>query len=355
MSGLRAPSATRAGCWRPRQCVASVRTTRSRPCWQGGAGRTRCSTRARSMPRTTARTRLRRPRPAGTGEPLAVLPRPGNAGSNTADDHFTIIRRALAQLPGHQARRSRASRTTLIRADGAGPTRKLVQWLATERLSYPVGFVLPDNTPACCGTSTRRVRGRPPTTPSVTGPGGRADRAARPDPMAGRDARDRPQGTPPPRSPAPLRRRRRHAHHHHRDARRRGHHLDADPRPHLARRAPMGTRTAAPMPVHHPRDHREPGTPTSAPPRRARTLGHPRPRCPHRPTTTRTSTNARPTTSPSRPDDPQHGPGTRGTRAPTAVGTAAIPTRKNHAPSAPPTPRNEHWSRVDERSRPALG
>ena len=40
--------------------------------------------------------------PAGTGEPLAVLLRAGNAGSNTAADHITVARQALAQLPGHR-------------------------------------------------------------------------------------------------------------------------------------------------------------------------------------------------------------------------------------------------------------
>ncbi|MEU2491254.1 hypothetical protein [Streptomyces sp. NPDC007883] len=35
----------------------------------------------------------------GTGEPVAVLLRPGNAGSNTAADHITATRLALAQLP----------------------------------------------------------------------------------------------------------------------------------------------------------------------------------------------------------------------------------------------------------------
>ena len=85
--------------------------------------------------------------PAGTGEPLAVLLRPGNAGSNTAADHITVIKAALDQLPGHAAGRSRASRKVLVRTDGAGSTHKLVEWLTTQRLSYSVGFVLPDNTP----------------------------------------------------------------------------------------------------------------------------------------------------------------------------------------------------------------
>jgi hypothetical protein len=40
----------------------------------------------------------------GTGEPLAVLLRAGNAGSNTVADHVTVIRAALAQLPGSRRR-----------------------------------------------------------------------------------------------------------------------------------------------------------------------------------------------------------------------------------------------------------
>jgi hypothetical protein len=40
---------------------------------------------------------------AGTGEPLVVLLRPGNAGSNTAADHITVLREALRQLLGHHA------------------------------------------------------------------------------------------------------------------------------------------------------------------------------------------------------------------------------------------------------------
>jgi pyruvate/2-oxoglutarate dehydrogenase complex dihydrolipoamide acyltransferase (E2) component len=38
-------------------------------------------------------------RPAGSGEPLAVMLRPGNAGSNTAADHITASRLAQGQLP----------------------------------------------------------------------------------------------------------------------------------------------------------------------------------------------------------------------------------------------------------------
>lgn len=82
----------------------------------------------------------------GTGEPLAILLRPGNAGSNTAADHITVIRKALAQLPGHH-HGARGSRKILIRTDGAGATHQLVDWLTGHRLAYSVGFTLPANTP----------------------------------------------------------------------------------------------------------------------------------------------------------------------------------------------------------------
>jgi hypothetical protein len=75
----------------------------------------------------------------GTGEPLAFVLRPGNAGSNTAADHLTVLRQALAQLPGGHAR----GKKVLIRVDGAGGTHELLAWLTRRRLSYSVGFSLP--------------------------------------------------------------------------------------------------------------------------------------------------------------------------------------------------------------------
>jgi hypothetical protein len=80
--------------------------------------------------------------PAGTGEPLAMLLRPGNAGSNTAADHIAVVKKALAQLPGHRPG-VRPGRTILIRTDGAGATHQLLDWLTGQRLSYSTGFTLP--------------------------------------------------------------------------------------------------------------------------------------------------------------------------------------------------------------------
>jgi hypothetical protein len=78
--------------------------------------------------------------PGGTGEPVATLLRPGNAGSNTAADHITTARLALTQLP----KKYRRGRQTLIRCDSAGGTHDFVSWLAKRGrwLSYSVGMVI---------------------------------------------------------------------------------------------------------------------------------------------------------------------------------------------------------------------
>jgi len=78
--------------------------------------------------------------PQGSGEPLAIMLRPGNAGSNTAADHVEATRLALAQLPAHLRRR------VLIRADSGGGTHEFLAWLARpgRRLAYSVGFTMTD-------------------------------------------------------------------------------------------------------------------------------------------------------------------------------------------------------------------
>ena len=76
--------------------------------------------------------------PAGSGEPLAIMLRPGNAGSNTAADHIETTRLALAQLPPHLRRK------VLIRADSGGGTHEFLAWLAKpgRRLAYSAGFTI---------------------------------------------------------------------------------------------------------------------------------------------------------------------------------------------------------------------
>jgi hypothetical protein len=80
---------------------------------------------------------------AGTGEPVAALLRAGNAGSNTAADHITVVRDALPQLPfTTTTTSSRIGKKVLIRTDGAGGTHAFLDYLTTQRLSYSVGFGL---------------------------------------------------------------------------------------------------------------------------------------------------------------------------------------------------------------------
>lgn len=78
----------------------------------------------------------------GTGEPVAMLLRPGNSGSNTAADHVTVVQDALAQLPLDPG--YRVGKKVLVRIDGAGGTHQLIEYLTKRRLSYSVGFGLTD-------------------------------------------------------------------------------------------------------------------------------------------------------------------------------------------------------------------
>ena len=81
--------------------------------------------------------------PDGAGQCAAIMLRPGNAGANTAADHIEVISRALAQA----GLGSRPGRKVLVRIDGAGGTKETVGFLARRRVSYSVGFKLPDRTP----------------------------------------------------------------------------------------------------------------------------------------------------------------------------------------------------------------
>ena len=80
----------------------------------------------------------------GTGEPLSIMLRPGNAGSNTAADHITVARDALRQLL-FTAKGGRIGRKVLIRTDAGGGTHEFVEWLQARKLGYSLGFTLPED------------------------------------------------------------------------------------------------------------------------------------------------------------------------------------------------------------------
>ena len=73
-----------------------------------------------------------------TREALAMLLRPGNAGSNTAADHKTVIDRALAQIPAEQIE----SIEILIRADSAGATHETADHCHEGNLRFSFGYEL---------------------------------------------------------------------------------------------------------------------------------------------------------------------------------------------------------------------
>src|SRR6476659_7657489 len=69
-----------------------------------------------------------------TGEPLAGLLRPGNAGSNTASDHFEVLQLALEQLP-----ETDLDREILARTDIGGRTHAFTQDCRDAGIRFSVG------------------------------------------------------------------------------------------------------------------------------------------------------------------------------------------------------------------------
>jgi len=75
-----------------------------------------------------------------TGEMLAVTLRPGNANANHAGDHIAVLGEAIGQIPAQHRRQ------ILVRADTAGATHDLLDWLTTQNqtrgrhVEYSIGF-----------------------------------------------------------------------------------------------------------------------------------------------------------------------------------------------------------------------
>ncbi|WP_063047968.1 IS1380 family transposase [Nocardia pseudovaccinii] len=80
--------------------------------------------------------------PDGTGEPVAELLRPGNAGANTADDHKKVLAAAVAQLPWQPS--YRIGRKVLVRTDSGGGTHDFIDYCTGRHVQYSLGFTLTD-------------------------------------------------------------------------------------------------------------------------------------------------------------------------------------------------------------------
>jgi len=70
-----------------------------------------------------------------TGEPLAGILRPGNAGSNTASDHFEVLQLALEQLP-----ESDLDREILVRTDIGGRTHAFTRDCREAGIRFSIGY-----------------------------------------------------------------------------------------------------------------------------------------------------------------------------------------------------------------------
>jgi hypothetical protein len=78
-----------------------------------------------------------------TGEALAGMLRPGNAGANTAADHINVLDSAIAQLPevvraGHRRGDDAGlqARQVVVRTDSAGSTRAFVAAMVERNISF---------------------------------------------------------------------------------------------------------------------------------------------------------------------------------------------------------------------------
>jgi len=73
-----------------------------------------------------------------TREALGGVLRPGNAGSNTAEDHKAVVDRALAQIPVEHIE----TLEILVRADSAGATHGFLDYCREGNMRFSVGYEL---------------------------------------------------------------------------------------------------------------------------------------------------------------------------------------------------------------------
>jgi hypothetical protein len=86
-----------------------------------------------------------------SGELASLLPRPGNAGANTATDLIDVVRAAISQVPEDRGD------DLLVTSDGAGASHAFVGWLhelgkaADRSVQYSVGFDVDEHVRAAAG------------------------------------------------------------------------------------------------------------------------------------------------------------------------------------------------------------
>ena len=81
----------------------------------------------------------------GSGEILAAVLRPGNAGANSAEDHIHVFHTAAAQLPEgfFNDTGALAGEKVLVRTDSAGASRKFLWHLHSLGVQFSTSYTLP--------------------------------------------------------------------------------------------------------------------------------------------------------------------------------------------------------------------
>jgi hypothetical protein len=81
----------------------------------------------------------------GSGEILACVLRPGNAGANSAEDHIRVFHTAVAQLPAgfFNDTGALAGEKVLVRTDSAGASRKFLWHLHSLGVQFSTSYTLP--------------------------------------------------------------------------------------------------------------------------------------------------------------------------------------------------------------------
>lgn len=77
-----------------------------------------------------------------SGEALAGILRPGNAGSNTAADHITVINQAIDALPAHVRPGAEGGPGVLVRSDSAGASHKFADHCREQEVEFSFGYFL---------------------------------------------------------------------------------------------------------------------------------------------------------------------------------------------------------------------
>ena len=121
---------------------------------------------------------------ANTAESLAMLLRPGNAGSNTFADHLAVLTAAIRQIP------SRMRSRLLVRVDGAGASHELISHLLSlssrcRTVLFTSGWAITEADEQAIGLLPAAAR-QAAVRPGRGGPGRQARRGDHPPAQPGR-------------------------------------------------------------------------------------------------------------------------------------------------------------------------